>query len=255
VTEQANASVLNFLEQSQAELTQRIEHIFKNIPIPREVKTSVIWQWSLTLAALSLDVSRSVVHLVREGQLRSASILTRCLYEYWVRLRFYSNSPDDAIRDYENADNRTRATIAGYGREVIRQRVPSEKFAEIEQLLETKGKIQNRTFSEMLRNVIAPESYGIMYYTYYGIPSAFAHGNELAIQDVLSGPTEELRTEMRLHLHTPNVQVVELLLSTTQSLLHVLDNLSDIFGYRRDVTDLLRAEYTALVEREKLLDT
>jgi hypothetical protein len=116
------------------------DQTWKNVSLLREDSgydevTAYLYDWSVILAVLGLDIFESVIVLLRQRRYRAAEILIRSLVDYDVRLRYYvvqsikprnalKNKPTiklghikkevDAVKDWDESDFTVAKKVSKY---------------------------------------------------------------------------------------------------------------------------------------------
>jgi hypothetical protein len=68
----------------------------RRLDVPADADQQTVQFWACTLGPLMFDIAGSLLLLLSHGQRRAPAILNRCLFEYQIRLRYYSKEPEAA---------------------------------------------------------------------------------------------------------------------------------------------------------------
>ena len=96
-----------FLQKTRKILKQRIDFSHSHLKLRAE-PAKILWAWAVALGAMTYDMSGSALLLLQRGHTRAAVVLNRCVFEYWVRLRFYEKDRAEADKDLNLIKNRFR---------------------------------------------------------------------------------------------------------------------------------------------------
>jgi hypothetical protein len=171
-------------------LHSRVAFNFNETPVPNDPEERALWYWSALLGLLTLEMSLSSQTLALAENLRGATVLNRALFEYWLRLRFYSKRRAEAVQDLDNHAARFKKLAEAFPTQY--SDITPEQFAQA--YADVEGDPINRRVSDMVR-VMAnddPEIIGATYGWYYAMASMFAHGNEAAFFDLVRTDSNDL---------------------------------------------------------------
>jgi hypothetical protein len=84
-------------EQTISYLSELLGAII-NTPQPEVLEEKALWVWALTLGTLANDLAESAKRSIEFGDLRAALLISRALYEYVNRLRYYKLHRAKAVK-------------------------------------------------------------------------------------------------------------------------------------------------------------
>lgn len=173
----------NFAERARDLLRLTIEQGLRNDTRPNRD----VVHWYIGLGTLAWDVSGSIMRLVSVSDVRAASMLNRSLFEYWIRIRFYAKYPDKASRAIRQLPTR----IGKIDTAIVDIReldaLTKDERDELEQFAATGTKIERENFRNgVLEKVMSKDDADRYYDFFYGKASAWIHGYETMLADVLS---------------------------------------------------------------------
>lgn len=172
-----------FGQRARALLRSTIEEAVQNDTRPNRD----VVHWYVALGTLAWDVSGSVLLLLEHGEVRAATMLNRSLFEYWVRIRYYTRFPDKASEAIHQLPTRIGKIDAARTGTTMPDSFIEEERAEFESYLATGSKIERSNFRNDILEAVLPKDQADAYYDFfYGKASAWIHGYETMLADVLS---------------------------------------------------------------------
>lgn len=167
-------------------LRGRVQFDYELVGLPEEPNLLALRYWCFLYGVLAYEISGSALELSRTGgQTRSISILNRCLYEYWIRLKYYIKRPEHAAEDIALAKGRFRSIAEAFPPEYAEVEFDEEAFEKAFEGIEKKVG-QFRRFIDMLDVAMQSdkEVVDVSYRYYYALQSIYVHGNEAAFIDL-----------------------------------------------------------------------
>lgn len=173
--------------------------------------------WAVNLGVLAHDVFRSVTLLLKQGEVRTAYMLSRPLLDYHIRLRYYviqSREPKekwiannrrsiknylkrtDAYKDWNNAREKIFSILAKRSQQEWGD-IASDDRARIEATLKAEKEVFSRRIDYMLE-IAQPEKRGD-YYSHHQLQSAFLHGDQVTAVNTMEKQTVDGEETLELH--------------------------------------------------------
>jgi hypothetical protein len=114
-------------------------------------------------------------------------ILNRPLFEYWVRIRYYTRFPDEASAAIHQLPTRLRKIDSAALAASMADSFSPDERAEFDRYVLTGAKLQRQNFRQDVLEKVLPKDQADAYYDFfYGKASAWIHGYETMLADVLS---------------------------------------------------------------------
>ena len=206
-------------DEARELLTENIKKLHRMKPLDEVM--GYLRDWSIVLGVLSRDVLDSTCMLLKARQLRGANMVSRPLADYAIVLRYYvvqamevaqksPGAPVDmkqihAAADWNTADLRMGRLLSMYDPSTW----PSEVRKKLEATLASKDKAAERRFAQMVeylaqnevrvRRLIGKYIWDAEYrysniLANWRMQSAFLHGDQIIITDVIEFDNESKRT-------------------------------------------------------------
>jgi hypothetical protein len=114
-------------------------------------------------------------------------MLNRSLFEYWVRIRFYTRFPDKASEAMRQLPTRIRKIDAASLAASIPDSFSVDERAEFDRYISKGASIVRENFRNDVLEKVMPKDQADAYYDFfYSKASAWIHGYETMLADVLS---------------------------------------------------------------------
>jgi hypothetical protein len=149
---------------------------------PSEENDKVVQLWAMTLGPLIWDVSGSVLLLLSHDERRAPVILNRSVFEYQLRLRYYSLKPDKAAEAIKQMPERFRKIMRVDP--TWRLERSAANIVETEAFLGERDDIARENIKGDLFKTVFGADAAAYYDAYYGKASGLVHGYETVIRDV-----------------------------------------------------------------------
>jgi hypothetical protein len=184
--------------ESFIESTQRVLRALVVTESPEGAAPNLsVMIWCYGLGTLAWDVSGSALTLLRAGHIRAAVMLNRSLFEYWVRLKYYTKHPDVAEQNLRQIPTRFMKIVQGHPH-FRRDHLADDEADAMEAWFTGGVKIKRENFRNDVLNGALDKDVADMYYeTFYSLASSFVHGYETMLDDVLMMRDHERRQTIK----------------------------------------------------------
>jgi hypothetical protein len=185
-----NDDLFQFGNALRSEILEWIRYL-ETLPSQDDPRAESIIIWMRTLCATIWDTSESVLHLLvaERNHLRAVKILNRSLFEYALKLKYFSYCPDEATSSLKQVrihlGRMTNATPQNFSPEMM----SAENRKTYDDLLAASR--EKFTFAKITANIkVVLEKEGraaeipALLDNYYAAASGFVHGSETLILDV-----------------------------------------------------------------------
>jgi hypothetical protein len=163
-------------------LRSRVCFNFNCTDVPEDPKERALFYWCALLGVFTHEMSEASSMLAIAGKLRGAAVLNRALFEYWLRLRYYTKKPEKAVEDLENHSARFKKLALAYPEEfsAVSRGQLEIVFGDVD------GDAINRQIKHMVETMADndAELVDVTYNWLYAMASMFVHGNEAAFFDL-----------------------------------------------------------------------
>lgn len=190
-----------------------------------------VYSWVILLGVLVHDVGSSIIPLTSARRLRSAKILLRSLFEYYLALASYSIDSAKALREANDAPTALQKYFDGNKARGLRiDFTAEEEIAFRKFMLDNQGRITRRIIQSDTQLVYGRDSDRgkFEYCSEYAYMSSFAHGGPLAFADVFTVSDNE---QIRIHWTTLNLKDSHILCDAAYRLVHILQVIEELSGY------------------------
>jgi hypothetical protein len=222
--------IREYAEAVREFLRGRVQFDYDHVALPEEPNARALRYWCSLYGVLAHEIGGSALELSRiGGQQRSISILNRCLFEYWIRLKCYLRKPEQAAEDLALAKGRFRSIAEAFPADYAEVVIDEEDFEKAFEGIDTKvGKF--RRFIDMLDTAMRSDKEVIeaSYRYYYALQSIYAHGNEAAFVDLSHDSDLDLPVPGKdsldwTSLRLSEADVISATTSLTSYILHLIE--------------------------------
>jgi hypothetical protein len=218
---------------------------------PPDYETKSWRVWSVTLGTLSRDVGAAAAREGVSGSLRAAEILTRSLFEYYVRLGYYAAFPAKSIAANRDAVEVMRKLTSQVVRDGNLSKMPNDYREWIErQVSVTSQQLRNMLEESLRANQASEEDIRSFieefYFGFYYVASFMTHGSQGSLLDVFDGVDAEAddRIWVQLAENRPDTLRVPTLYRLSHMLIRIAQVMEVMLSVREATTATLMQRLT-----------